>query len=77
VKGIRFFLEAHQFFWSLESHAQQRLAWQDAVEARHARARAEAQAAAQLRAMLIANPSGSLGHAKLNDVDALKKSGLL
>jgi hypothetical protein len=70
-------LEIHNFLWSLESHAQQRLAWQDAAEARIARLRSEAQAAAQLQAMLDAHPSGSLGHAKLNDEDALRDSGLL
>lgn len=51
------FVEIYQYFWMLESHSQQRLAWQDAEEARHARARAEAHAAAQLHAMLIANPA--------------------
>jgi 3-methyladenine DNA glycosylase Tag len=66
-----------QFFWMFESHYQQRLAWEDAAEARIARAKAEAHAAAQLAAMLNANPSGSLGHAKLNDIDALKRDGLL
>lgn len=66
-----------QFFWMFESHAQQRLAWKDAAEARIARAKAEAQAAAQLQAMLEANPSGSLGHAKLNDTEILKRDGLL
>ena len=70
-------VEVYQFFWMLESNLQQRLAWQDAAEARIARARAEAQAAAQLRAMLDANPSGSLGHARLNDVDSLFDAGLL
>lgn len=40
-------------------------------------ARAEAQAAAQFQAMLTANPSGALGTAKLNDMEALLKSGLL
>lgn len=67
----------YQFFWMLESHAQQRLAWEDAAQARIARARAEAQAAARLRAMLDANPSGQLGDAQLNDPDALERSGLL
>lgn len=67
----------YQFFWMIESHAQQRLAWEDAEQARIARQRAEAQAAAQLRAMLVANPSGQLGHAKLNDEDSLEQSGLL
>lgn len=70
-------VQIYQFFWMLESHAQQRLAWEDAEEMRHARARAEAQAAAQLQAMLIANPSGSLGNARLDDEDALRESGLL
>ncbi|MCT4654404.1 MAG: hypothetical protein N4A65_01205 [Cohaesibacter sp.] len=66
-----------QFFWMFESHAQQRLAWEDAAEARIARIKAEEAAAFQLQAMLDANPSGSLGHSKLNDVEALKKEGLL
>ncbi len=70
-------VQIYQFFWMLESHGQQRLAWKDAEQARHARLRAEAQAAAQLQAMLIANPSGSLGHATLNDEDVLRDSGLL
>lgn len=70
-------VEVYQFFWMLESNYQQRLAWEDAAEARIARARAEAQAAAQLRAMLDANPSGSLGHARLNDIDSLFDAGLL
>lgn len=67
----------YEFLWMMESHQQQRLAWEDAAEARIARLRAEAQAAAQLQAMLNANPSGSLGHAKLNDGEALRDSGLL
>lgn len=71
------FIELYQTWWMFESHAQQRLAWQDAEEARIARVRAEMQAAAQLQAMLDANPSGSLGHSKLNDLDALKREGLL
>ncbi len=70
-------VQIYQFFWMLESHAQQRFAWEDAEAMRIARARAEAQAAAQLRAMLDANPSGSLGHARLNDDEALRESGLL
>lgn len=69
--------ELYQFFWMMESHQQQRLSWNDAAEARIARSRAEAQAAAQLKAMLIANPSGSLGHAALDDAQALKDAGLL
>lgn len=70
-------MELYQFFWMFESHAQQRLSWKDAEQARRARIRAEMQAAAQLQAMLDANPSGSLGNAVLNDEDALKQSGLL
>ncbi|SDD21521.1 hypothetical protein [Belnapia rosea] len=70
-------VEIYQFFWMFESHAQQRMAWEDAAQARIARARAEAQAAAQLRAMLQANPSGSLGDARLNDLTNLERSGLL
>ena len=70
-------MEIYQFFWMFESHAQQRLAWNDAEQARLARARAEAQAEAQLRAMLDANPSGSLGDARLDDFDVLDRSGLL
>ncbi|MET3414356.1 hypothetical protein [Methylobacterium sp. 1030] len=67
----------HQFLFSLESQAAQRLAWEDAAEARIARARAEAAAAFRLRQMLDANPSGQLGNAKLNDMEALRRSGLL
>lgn len=70
-------MDIYNFFWMLESHSAQRLAWQDAEEARIARARAEAQAAAQLQAMLDANPSGQLGHAQLDDDDAILRSGLL
>ena len=69
--------EIVQFFWMFESHYHTRLAWKDAALARVARQRAEQQAAAQLRAMLDANPSGQLGHAKLNDPEALRRSGLL
>ncbi len=75
--SLRQLIELHQFLFSLESQAAQRLAWEDAEQARIARARAEAIAAARLRAMLDANPSGQLGHAQLNDLDALKRSGLL
>lgn len=71
------FSEFYQFCWMLESHYQQRLAWEDAREARIARERAEAQAAAQLQAMLEANPSGQLGNAEIDDLTALKTSGLL
>lgn len=70
-------MELYNIVWTFESHAQQRLSWKDAQEARTARTRAEAQAAAQLRAMLAANPSGSLGDSKINDEDALEESGLL
>ncbi len=67
----------YETVWMIQSHRQQRLAWADAQEARHARARAEAAAAAQLRAMLLANPGGALGNAKLNDPESLKAAGLL
>jgi len=67
----------YQTLWMFESHAQQRLSWEDAAEARLARERAERRAEEQLRAMLVANPSGQLGHAKLNDIDSLRRSGLL
>lgn len=70
-------MEMYQFFWMFESHAQQRLSWQDAEEMRIARQRAEAQASAQAQAMLDANPSGSLGSSRLNDEDILIRSGLL
>lgn len=75
--SLRNLVEIHQFLFSLESQAAQRLAWEDAEEARIARARAEAVAAARLRQMLDANPSGQLGNAKLNDIEALIRSGLL
>lgn len=75
--SLRNLVEIHQFLFSLESQAAQRLAWEDAEQARIARARAEAVAAARLRQMLDANPSGQLGNAKLNDLDALIRSGLL
>jgi hypothetical protein len=75
--NVRRVIELYEIYWMFESHAQQRLAWQDAEEARYARARAEAQAAAQLQAMLDANPSGQLGLSVLNDEKALKESGLL
>lgn len=70
-------LKVYEVLWMFESHAQQRMAWEDAEEMRHARARAEAQASAQLQAMLDANPSGSLGSSRLNDEDILVRSGLL
>lgn len=75
--SLRRALELYQTVWMFESHAQQRLAWRDAVEARLARQRAERLAAAQIRAMLAAHPSGALGDAKLDDRAALKRSGLL
>jgi len=75
--SLRNLVEIHQFLFSLESQAAQRLAWEDAEQARIARARAEAMAAARLRQMLDANPSGQLGNAKLNDIEALIRSGLL
>lgn len=74
--SIHRFVEIYQFFWMLESHAQQRLAWEDAEEARIARSRAETQAAVQLQAMLDANPSGQLGNAQINDPRSLDDSGL-
>ena len=70
-------MEVYQFFHMFESHHQQRLAWEDAAKARIARDRAEAQSRAQLRAMLLAHPSGSMGDAMLNDDDRLRESGLL
>ncbi|MFD1331842.1 hypothetical protein ACFQ4O_07485 [Methylopila musalis] len=75
--NIRHCIEIYQFLWSLKAHSKQRLAWEDAAQARIARDRAEAKAAAQLEAMLIANPSGQLGRAKLDDDEVLKRSGLL
>lgn len=75
--SLRLLFQLGEFFWNLESRAAQRLAWKDAEQARTARARAEALAAAQLEAMLIANPSGSLGHAQLDDREKLERSGLL
>lgn len=62
---------------NIRSHGEQRRAWKDAAQARIARDRAEAMAAAQLRAMLEANPSGQLGRARLNDPASLKDSGLI
>ncbi|MFO1150378.1 MAG: hypothetical protein U1E62_18525 [Alsobacter sp.] len=75
--SVRNLVEIYQFLWMLESHAQQRLAWEDAAQARIARARAEARAEAQMRAMLDANPSGQLGNSMLNDERKLWESGLL
>lgn len=70
-------VEIYQFFWMLESHGQQRLAWRDAAQARLFKARAEAVAAAKEQAMLDANPSGQLGNARLDDDEALIRAGLL
>ena len=70
-------MQLYQFSWMFEAQRQQCLVWQDAAQARLARIRTEHQAAAQLRAMLDANPSGQLGNAKLDDPDALSRSGLL
>ncbi|WP_208180033.1 hypothetical protein J4T85_019510 [Sinorhizobium medicae] len=75
--SVRNLVEIYQFIWMVESHGQQRLAWHDAADARVARARAEERAEAQLQAMLIANPSGALGHAAIDDEEALRKAGLL
>lgn len=69
-------LRLYEIYWMFSSHMEQRKAWRDAAEARQSRARAEAMAAAQLAAMLDANPSGQLGHSRLNAPDALKQSGL-
>lgn len=74
---MRKLVELYQFVWMIESHAQQRLAWEDAEKARIARERAERQAAAQMRAMLEANPSGQLGTSSLDDEEALRRAGLL
>ena len=70
-------LELYQTLWMFISHAEQTLAWEDAAQARIARARAEAAAEARLKEMLDAHPSGQLGRAKLNDIESLKRSGLL
>ena len=67
----------YQFWWMIRSHRAQTLAWADAREARISRARSERLAEERLHAMLDANPSGQLGNAKLNDLDALRRSGLL
>lgn len=69
--------DLYQLYWMVRSHSEQKRAWRDAAQARIARDRAEAQAAARLEQMLIANPSGALGKARLNDEKALKNAGLL
>ena len=71
------FSKFFEFLHVLETRHQQRLAWDDAAEARIARMKAEEAAALQLQAMLDAHPSGALGHSKLNDMDMLKREGLL
>ncbi|MBP0615696.1 hypothetical protein [Jiella mangrovi] len=75
--SVRRLFELYEIAWMFESHAQQRLGWRDAAEARRARIRSERLAAQQLQAMLDANPSGSLGHAHLDDEEALRRAGLL
>lgn len=74
---MRRMLQLYEIVWMFESHAQQRLAWEDAKKARLARERAEMLAAEQARAMLAANPSGQLGSSQLDDEDALRRAGLL
>lgn len=74
---FRQMLGFYNLYWMLRSHGEQKRAWEDAAEARLARLRAEARAAEQARAMLAANPSGQLGHARLDDVEALRRAGLL
>lgn len=71
------FLLTLQVIGMIEAAYQQHLAWQDAAEAREARRRAEERAEAQARAMLAAHPSGALGRGRLNDMAALRRSGLL
>lgn len=77
MQRLRAFLVPYEIYWMFRSHAEQRLSWKDAQQARLARDRAEALARAQLQAMLAANPSGSLGHSSLNNLDLLKDSGLI
>lgn len=69
--------DIYRVYWMLRSHGEQKRAWRDAAQARIARDRAEAQAAARLQDMLNANPSGALGKASVNDSQALKKGSLL
>ena len=75
--SLRTVMGLYHFGWMVVSHYHQHLAWKDAAQARIGRDRAEAQAAAQLQAMIDANPSGTLGHARLNDAETLHRSGLL
>lgn len=77
MQKLRSLLIPYDIYWMFRSHAEQRKAWKDADQARVARQRAEAQARAQLQAMLDANPSGSLGNSSLNDRASLKDSGLI
>lgn len=70
-------MSLYRLWWMVKSHRAQRLAWEDAAEARLARARSERLAEERLQAMLDANPSGQLGNAKLNDREVLKRSGLI
>ncbi|OLP58345.1 hypothetical protein BJF93_07020 [Xaviernesmea oryzae] len=74
--SLRVFTGLYHLLWTLESHSQQRLGWEDAAQARIARAKAERLAAAQLQGMLDANPSGALGTARLDDPEKLRESGL-
>jgi len=71
------FIMVCNFLWQLEAQQQQRLAWEDAAQARIDRARANALAMVQHENMLRANPSGMLGNARLNDREALIEAGLL
>ena len=74
---MRKLYEYWQMGFTLAAQYQQMLAWEDAHQARIARARAESLAAEQARAMLAANPSGQLGRSQLDDEQALKSAGLL
>lgn len=71
------FIMVCNFLWQMEAQHHQRLAWEDAEQARMDRARANALAVIQIERMLSAHPSGMLGNARLNDREALKKAGLL
>lgn len=70
-------MHRYQQLHTLLAQYHQALAWEDAEKARVARERAELQAAAQVQAMLDANPSGQLGTSSLNDKAALEHAGLL
>lgn len=69
--------QAYQFVHTIQAHYHQSLAWEDAEKMRIARERAEEQSAAQVKAMLDANPSGQLGASTLDDRAALERAGLL